>query len=108
MQIRRSVPRIVEVEGLRYSWTVRREPQWSSIEGWKGPSIEVSCVDIGGRTLLLELPFQLAASRSVPYRQRPKVTDSEIRLHIAEAISGGWLPGSRGKPFVFEIHSSPA
>lgn len=76
------------------------------MEGWKGLSIEVCSVDIEGRALLLELPFEITASRSVPYRQRPKVTDSDIRLRILEALSAGWLPGSRGKPFVFEIHAA--
>lgn len=27
---------IVDVEGLQYEWELRREPQWSESEGWKG------------------------------------------------------------------------
>lgn len=103
MQTRRPVLRVLEVDGVRYSWVVRREPQWSSMDGWKGLCIEVHCPEVAGRTLLLELPFVKATSRSVLYRQRPKVAESDLGLHIRQALSAGWLPGSRGKPFVFEV-----
>ena len=57
MQTRHLVETVVELDGARYSWIVHREPQWSSMDGWKGLCIEVRSVECEGRKLLLELPF---------------------------------------------------
>ncbi len=103
MQIRRTGDSVVEVDGVPYRWAVHREPQWSSMHGWKGLSVEVTLAEGAGRHLLLELPFSRSARRSTPQRQRPKVVVAELQGYIREALAAGWAPGSRGKPFVFEV-----
>jgi hypothetical protein len=103
MQTRRPVVTEVEVDGVAYCWVVHREPQWSSMDGWKGLCIEVTHADGSGRTLLIEFPFMKGARRSTPQRQRPKVVVSELHRHIRESLAAGWEPTARGKPFVFEV-----
>ena len=103
MQTRRLVEKPVEVDGTPYRGVVYREPQWSSAEGWKGLCIKGRSLDDSGRTLLLELPFAKGASRSTPYRQRPRVVEADLKNQIREALAAGWAPESRGKPFVFEM-----
>jgi hypothetical protein len=103
MQTRRAVENVMEVDRVAYRWVVCREPQWSSIDGWKGLSIEVTSAEGPGRRLLLELPFSRSERRSTPQRQRPKVVVAELQGHIREALAAGWVPASRGKPFVFEV-----
>lgn len=103
MQTRRPVEKVVEIDDSHYCWVVHREPQWSSMDGWKGLCIEVRSTEVSGRTLLLEMPFLKGASRSTPYRQRPKVVESDLKNQIRLALSAGWSPDSRGKPFVLEV-----
>jgi hypothetical protein len=103
----RTEPALVEVGGATYAWSVHREPQWCTIDGWKGLALEVAAQDASGRQLIIELPFQAKSHRSTPHRQRPNVARSEIERYIREALEAGWDPDSRGKPFVFEPAATP-
>jgi hypothetical protein len=94
---------ILTVAGATYAWSVFREPQWCTTDGWKGLALEVTAVDKIGRQLIIELPLEKKSHRTTPHRQRPNVTRSEIERYIREAIEAGWEPDSRGKPFVFEL-----
>lgn len=99
----RSGDSLVTVGESAFRWRVHREPQWCTTDGWKGLMISVEHGDLKGRSLLIELPFTAQSRRSTPHRQRPKVSEGELRAYIAQALAVGWVPGSRGKPFVFAV-----
>lgn len=49
---KRNLSGIVEVDGLRYPWSLQREPQWCDADGWRGMSIALLSGD-GGREAIL-------------------------------------------------------
>lgn len=103
MTTARAAESLIAVGELSFRWKIHREPQWCTSDGWKGLAISVERADVRGRQLLIELPFSANERRSTPQRQRPNVSDAELRVHIAEAIDAGWKPESRGKPFLLEV-----
>ena len=98
---------LVEVGGATYRWSVHRQPQWCTTDGWKGLALEVAAEGASGRQLIVELPFEAKNHRSTPHRQRPNVGRAELERYIREAIEAGWEPESRGKPFVFAPTTTP-
>jgi hypothetical protein len=90
------------MDGSEYCWSIHREPQWCTDDGWKGLAVAVAAVDAEGRQLIIELPFRRASHRSTPHRQRPAVSIAELERHIRGAIADGWSPLSRGKDYVYE------
>nr|WP_315491638.1 hypothetical protein [uncultured Rhodoferax sp.] len=103
MKSARAAESHVAVNGSVFLWKIHREPQWCTADGWKGLAISVEQADIGGRQLLIELPFSAKERRSTPHRQRPKVNQAELQAHIEKALEVGWAPDSRGKPFILEV-----
>jgi hypothetical protein len=93
---------LVAVGDTIYRWSIHREPQWCTADGWKGLALMVEAIDKSGRQLIIELPFQAKSHRSTPHRQRPVVARADVELYIREAMESGWDTDSRGKPFVFE------
>lgn len=93
----------ITVDSVDYTWTLQREPQWCTADGYKGMAIAVSLVDEPRRSAILQYPFPLNARRSTPHRQRPKVERSQLESGIREALASGWEPDSKGKPITFEV-----
>ncbi len=100
----RSVESFITVDGSTFRWRIYREPQWCTADGYKGLSI---CVELAQecshRQLLLEYPFEIKERGSTPHRQRPQISEVQLRGNIRQALAAGWKPDSRGKPFVFEV-----
>jgi hypothetical protein len=107
---KRSIEGGVTIDGVPLIWRLHREEQGSTEDGWRGISIHVSVANGVRRELFLEYPAvttQRAGSiRTQP--ARPTVTGAKVAGHIREAISAGWDPESRGKPFVFEVSETPS
>ena len=95
----------IEVDGIGYSWTLKREPQWSTAEGWKGMAIALSQED-GMREALLEFPMPKRPLNGSPQRQRPQINDSIVANGVRAALAAGWEPTSRGKTVVFEVDAN--
>ena len=88
----------VAVDEMEFTWRLHREPQWCTVDGWRGMVIAVTRTD-GQREALIEWPMpERGKSRSVQYRQRPKVDTLTLTTGIRTAIEAGWDPSSRGKP----------
>ena len=92
----------VEVDDVKYDWWISREPQWCHEDGWQGVQITVELTKKPKKQLLIQLLFSIESRRSTPHRQRPKVPNKNIILHIKDAINLGWQPESKGKPFRYD------
>ncbi|MEJ5976412.1 hypothetical protein WG901_07190 [Novosphingobium sp. PS1R-30] len=91
----------VDVDGLRYEWELRSEPQWGETEGWKGMTVALLQRD-GPRGALLEFPPPKRLMKGMQ-RGRLQMSDATISRGIRAALLAGWDPGSRGKPMVFMV-----
>ena len=93
----------ITVDGTEYEWTIEREPQWCTVDGWRGLAVAVKGAGVRGRRLLVEFPFATDSHRSTPHRQRPKVSVDELGRDIRAAIADGWSPTSKGKDYLFAV-----
>ena len=96
----------VEVDGLQYEWTVRQEPQWCTVDGWRGMIVILRLRD-AQREAILEFPMPPARrSKLQPQLRRPQVNRRIIENGVRAALAAGWDPASRGKPVVFEVDAN--
>jgi hypothetical protein len=91
----------VTVDGLQYDWEVRREPQWSDFDGWKGMTVALQQQGTQ-RGALLEFPPPKSLMKGLK-RGRLQVGDVIVARGIRAALLAGWEPESRGKPVVFMV-----
>ena len=91
----------VDVDGCRYDWDLRREPQWSESDGWKGMAVAVLQKDTQ-REALLEFPPPKRLLKGLP-PSRLQISDALVSRSIRAALLAGWEPASRGKPMVFSV-----
>ncbi|MBA4090455.1 MAG: hypothetical protein C0494_07680 [Sphingobium sp.] len=91
----------VDVDGFTYEWELRREPQWSDIDGWKGMAIALLQKNMQ-RGALLEFPPPKRLLKGLQ-RGRLQINDAIIARGIRAALEAGWEPESRGKPMVFTV-----
>jgi hypothetical protein len=102
----RALSGAVEVDGRDYEWTLRREPQWCTADGWKGMTIVLRQSD-AQREAILQFPMPSARrSKLQPQRRRPQVNSSIIENGVRAALAAGWNPDSRGKPIVIEVDAN--
>ncbi|WP_410482998.1 hypothetical protein [Sphingobium sp. KCTC 72723] len=92
---------ILEVDGFKYEWELRREPQWNDADGWKGMIVSLQRDDTQ-RGALLEFPTPKRLLKGLQ-RGRLQINDAIIARGIRAALDAGWEPESRGKPVVFMV-----
>lgn len=101
---KRSLSGSIEVDGRDYQWDLRREPQWCTVDGFQGMLVGVCAADAGGREALLQFPAPSSRAQVARgYRHRPQVHRSELEAAIKAALSVGWEPDARGKPFHVDV-----
>jgi hypothetical protein len=93
----------ISVDGVEFGWRVDRNPQWCTADGWRGLLLYVEASGSRGRSLHIELPFEIRDHGSTPHRQRPKVSAQALSRYIREALEAGWDPSSRGKTFLYVV-----
>ena len=97
---KRDLKGTLEVEGREFTWELRREPQWCTVDGWQGMLVAVSLTDATGREALLQFPpAKRPAQRARAYRHRPQVHRDDLEKGISSALAAGWEPAARGKAF---------
>lgn len=97
----RDLSSTVDVDGSRYEWSIQREPQWCTTDGWRGMVISIRRVE-GQREALLEFPMPKAGNGS-PHRRRPQVNGAIVANGVRAALAAGWDPISRGKPATYMV-----
>ena len=111
---KRSLTGTVTVDGFDLCWELRSEPQYSTEHGYEGVSIEVERVGGSSRRLILAYPFPKKRKRRFKgidfdfwlepsFPLRPDVSKKQVEEDIRNAISAGWDPASRGRPFIFQV-----
>jgi hypothetical protein len=104
---KRSINAQVEIDGFKLRWELRSEPQLSTEHGHEGVSLSVQRVDGSFRELILEYPIatQERFGMTMPkyFPQRPKLSAKLVEADIRKAMTGGWNPETRGKPFIFQV-----
>ena len=102
---KRSLDGVVVIEGASLLWELLSEPQWTTEDGYKGMRVSVQAEDRRHRELLLDYPMpQKTTSNGSPQLpSRPRFSEKTIEDGIRLAISAGWDPGSRGRPFTFRV-----
>ena len=99
---KRSIEAEVEIDGFRLFWSLRSEPKQTS-DGDAGLSIEVRRTDGTFRELILEYVYPKRGTPRWTLPPRPKVSAKKVEADIRKAVTAGWEPASRGKPFVFQV-----
>ena len=91
----------VDVDGRKYEWELRREPQWSDVDGWQGMTVSLMQNDTQ-RGALLEFtpPKRLMQGMQ---RGRLQINDAIVTRGVRAALLAGWEPSSRGRPMVFTV-----
>lgn len=92
------------IDGDDYEWELRREPQWCTADGWQGMQVAVRAANAGGREALLQFPMpRKTAQRARGNRHRPQIHQAELETAVRFALSDGWDPYARGKPFHVDV-----
>lgn len=91
----------VLVDGVTYEWELRREPQWSDADGWRGMTIALLQADTQ-REAVLEFPPPKRLLKGLQ-RGRLQINDAIVSRGVRAALAAGWEPTSRGKPVVFMV-----
>jgi hypothetical protein len=114
---KRAIEDSVRIDGIELRYSLLREQQWCTADGWQGPAVLVEAIDGKHRELLLQYPWKKKRTgfnnptfpgwTRPDYQYRPNLRSAKIEHHIRQAIAAGWDPLSRGKRFVFEIIESP-
>jgi hypothetical protein len=106
---KRSVGGRVTIDGADYIWSLRREPQWyPPLKAWVGVVITVEPAEDPQKLLIIEYPMPENWKGMGPMGHRmprPAIDSSDFANQIARALAAGWDPGSRGKPFVFDVET---
>ena len=106
---KRSIQAAVTVDGFPLIWRLHREQQLSTADGWRGVAIHVKVAAGVRRELHLEYPA--VKTQKVDYTRtdfvQQNISPAKVAAHIRLAIGAGYDPGSRGKPFVYEVAELP-
>jgi hypothetical protein len=104
---KRSLEGLIEVNGVRLSWQLLSEPQWTSEHGYKGLCISVRTEVGAHRELILEYPIanKRTGNGLLQLPQRPRFSERTVDYGIRQAMLAGWEPGSRGRAFVLKVVS---
>jgi hypothetical protein len=106
---KRSIQSATTIDGFPLIWHLHRDQQGCAAEGWRGVGIHVRIAEGVRRELHLEYPAVVTQKaqymRGAP--TQPAILAAKVEAHIRQAMEAGWDPGSRGKPFVYEVEDSP-
>lgn len=91
----------VIVDDLQYHWELRRQPQWSDLDGWLGMTLSL-LQDGAQREAVLEFPPPKRLQRG-QHPGRLQVSAAVVSRGIRAALAAGWEPTSRGKTTVFAV-----
>ena len=96
----------VEVDGQAFDWSLRRDPQWCTADGWRGMSIAL-LMRGAPREATLEFPMPSPGrSKMQPQLQRPEISKRLIENGVRAALDCGWEPRSRGKAISVEVDAN--
>jgi hypothetical protein len=102
----RALSGAVQVDGHEYEWELRREPQWCTVDGWRGMTIALRQRG-AQREAILQFPMPSSRRCKLqPQLRRPQVNPPIIENGVRAALDAEWNPNSRGKPVVIEVDAN--
>lgn len=106
MRHTRSLNGTIEVEGHQYLWELRREPQWCTVDGWKGMAIALRRVDAQREAILQFAMPSSRRSKLQPQLRRPQVNPRILENGVRAALAANWDPASRGKSVAIDVDAN--
>ncbi|MGA7829629.1 MAG: hypothetical protein WCA21_01535 [Terracidiphilus sp.] len=106
---KRSIQAAITIGDFPLIWRLHREQQLTTADGWKGVAIHVKVAEGVRRELYLEYPAvetQKVSHTRTDFVQQ-NISPARVAAHIRRAMEAGYDPGSRGKPFVYEVDELP-
>jgi hypothetical protein len=97
MAIPKKGTRIIEVNGRRFRWLVRRKPTYSQGNAWTHLTLAAELADTPASVLHVEFGFPRPDNWF--RRESASVTPAVVADVIGEALSSGWRPEEPGPPF---------
>ena len=103
--VRKGARRIV-VDGVAFSWTVRRRPTYSQANGWTRLTFAAQRAHEPGAVLVVSLPYAHPGNwLGLPSMVvRPALVAAGIR----RALADGWRPSAPGPTFTVTLDEPPA
>jgi hypothetical protein len=93
----------LQVEGIDYRWSVYHQPCWDTVRGALGLALLFAPMERSRRVLIVEFTVRSGfVHRCMLSHERIRVPDCRLIECVQNAISAGYDPDSRGKPFRFE------
>jgi N-acetyl-anhydromuramyl-L-alanine amidase AmpD len=106
---KRSLQGTTTIDDFSLIWNLHREQQLSTADGWRGVAIHVKVAEGVRRELHLEYPA--VQTQKISYARadhlKQNISPTKVAAHIRLAMEAGYDPGSRGKPFVYEVDELP-
>ena len=105
---KRSAEGKVTIDGYDLEWSLLREAQYTSSDGYKGMAFTVRAVSETARTfreLILEFPFPKRKFRFA-HQEKERIAPQLVEAAIRQAMEAGWDPVSRGRVFAFQVPES--
>jgi len=91
---------MVTVDGCEYSWEYRHSSRFDSSVGLCGSSVAVSLRPNRTRDLIIDFPISAFDAKGRP---RNAILAGRLAWVVRSALTAGWDPESRGKPFRFNV-----
>lgn len=101
MQFTRDAGGVIEVDGERYAWDIRRQPRPLGGAVWEGMAVSLRHVDFK-REAIVQFPPPLRPNGR-PDVEKQRANLDAVRNAVTSAIEAGWDPTSRGKAMVFDV-----
>ncbi|MGH7973360.1 MAG: hypothetical protein ACREIC_31980 [Limisphaerales bacterium] len=91
---------VLTVDGTEYSWEHRHGCFFETNVGLRGVSVSVCLHPAQTRELIVDFPFSEFGMKTSP---KNSVLVRHLTAAIRGALSAGWEPESRGKPFRLSV-----
>src|SRR5262245_11353517 len=106
MTLARKGARRIVVDGVAFSWTVRRRPTYSQANGWSPVAFGAQQGQDAGAVLVVSLPFAHAGNwMGLPSMA---VRPAQVAAGIRRALADGWQPSAPGPAFTLTLGGSTA
>ncbi len=95
------------MDGVELHWSLLREAQYTTNDGYKGMAFTVRAKSDPGsnrvfRELILEFPFPKRKYRFA-HQEKERIEPRRVEAATRQAMEAGWDPVSRGRVFAFQI-----
>lgn len=104
---KRSAGGVFTIDGTELHWSLLREAQFTSSDGYKGMAFTVRAQPDSGsnrtfRELILEFPFPKRKYRFA-HQEKERIEARLVEAGVRQAMAAGWDPVSRGRVFAYQV-----